>query len=55
MDFHNKLDKHGPVLKLDSRMWMQIIHSTNVSNKVTNVGEVLDEEAARELWGLFGR
>jgi hypothetical protein len=55
MDFHNRLDKHGPVLKLDSRMWMQIIHDTNVSNKVTSVGEVLDEEAARELWGLFGR
>lgn len=55
MDQHTKLAQHGKVLKIDKRMYMQVIHDTNVSNKIVKVGEPLSKIQSKELWSLFGK
>lgn len=52
-DKHANLSKHGHVFKSEKRMWMQIIHDTNVSNKVNGIGAKLDHIQKKEVWSLF--
>ena len=54
-DNHMKLRNHGEVLKIDSHVWMQIIHDSNQKNKVSLGDKLLTPEQSKELWTLFGK
>jgi len=52
-DSHYKLKKYGEVFKSPKRLWMQIVHSSNVKNKVEKIGKKLNQEEKKEVWSMF--